>query len=104
MVQVMGGKESRYFAWFRSLCVRAYLVLRAHVFGIVQLVVEMSQSGLPCFKNASASLDHLRERFRLDLNDSEAALFMLDQVRRSCENARTVMYDSYQYRTNGIPY
>lgn len=104
MVQVIGGKDSVHFEWFRQLCVRAFLCLRPHAHRFCQLVQGMTLSGLPCFKDVAYSMRQLQERFRLDLNDSEAVLFMRDQVRRSCENVRTTMYDSYQYRTNGIPY
>lgn len=108
MVSVMGGKESHGFAWFRELCIRAFLACRPYAKSILQLVECMAKAGLPCFrggpKSISYALKQLAERFRLDLNDSEAVLYMTEQVKRSCENVRTTIYDSYQYHREGIPY
>lgn len=106
MLQIMGGKDeiSPYFCWFRELCVRAFLLCRPYAELIVQLVETMALSGLPCFKSEGTTIRKLRNRFRLDLNEADARQFMLDLVYKSSENVRTIIYDSFQLKTNGIPY
>ena len=100
----MGG-DGAYFNWFRELCVRAFLVCRPYADPLIQLVETMRSSGLPCFKgDGAATIRRLRGRFRLDLSEAEARQYMLDLVYKSSENVRTIIYDSFQLKTNGIPY
>ena len=43
--------------------------------GIIAAVALMKDSGLPCF-GRGRPVENLRRRFRLDLNDAQAAAFM----------------------------
>lgn len=104
MLKVMGGRDGPFFAWFKALFVRAFLLLRAHYDTFVNLLTPMSGSEIPCFKNRELLFKRLRERFRLDLDDGDAAEFAETLVMTSCENVRTILYDSFQLQTNGIPY
>lgn len=103
MIQVMGGRDSANYRYFESLCIKGYLAIRPYCDSIVSMVELMCDSGLPCFKGES-TIRKLRERFRQDLSDKDAALYMKSLVDKSCENLRTVFYDSFQKKTNGIPY
>ncbi|ORY06106.1 hypothetical protein K493DRAFT_252236 [Basidiobolus meristosporus CBS 931.73] len=104
MIQVMGGNaEVQQFKWFCDLCVKAYLASRPYAEQIIQLVSLMMESGLPCFKGET-TLKKLRSRFQLDKTERVAAEFMVDRIRESFENRRTVWYDSFQKATNGIPH
>lgn len=105
MLQILGGSmESQYYKYFRDLCVKAYLALRNYSSEIVLMAQLMMESGLPCFKYADYSIRKLRNRFRTDLDEVAAGKFMFDLVYKATENLRTVLYDSFQKKTNGIPY
>jgi phosphatidylinositol 4-kinase len=79
----------------------------------------MLDSGLPCFKGKYGQDEHiktfihytsslgetikrLRYRFQPDRTEQQAAAFMLDRIKESFENRRTVWYDSFQKATNGM--
>ncbi|KAJ1971176.1 phosphatidylinositol-4- kinase [Dimargaris xerosporica] len=104
MINVMGGSATAQpFKLFADLCVKAYLASRPYADLIIQVVQLMMDSGLPCFKGES-TLTKLRQRFQLGVSDREAAQYMLDRIHDSYQNRRTVLYDSFQKATNGIPY
>ncbi|KAJ2776827.1 phosphatidylinositol-4- kinase [Coemansia interrupta] len=103
-IEVMGGsEEAQPYRLFCELCVKAYLACRPYVERIVQIVALMLESGLPCFKG-EATLGKLRARFQPEKSEHEAAQFMVDRIKDSYENRRTVLYDQFQKATNGIPY
>ncbi|KAJ1936376.1 phosphatidylinositol-4- kinase [Linderina macrospora] len=103
-IQVMGGSaEAQPYKLFCELCIKAYLACRPYAETIIQIVALMMDSGLPCFKGET-TLTKLRGRFQLERTEREAAQFMADRIADSFENKRTVMYDSFQKATNGIPY
>ncbi|KAL1922497.1 uncharacterized protein VTP21DRAFT_10036 [Calcarisporiella thermophila] len=104
MIQLMGGGgESQAYRQFCELCVKSYLAARPYAEQIVQTVVLMLGSGLPCFKGEQ-TIRKLRARFQLDRSERQAADFMLERIKDSYENRRTVLYDEFQRITNGIPY
>ncbi|OMJ21692.1 Phosphatidylinositol 4-kinase stt4 [Smittium culicis] len=103
-IQVMGGSyNAQPFKLYSDLCVKAYLACRPYANEIIQTVSIMADSGLPCFSKADV-LNKLRYRFQLDLSEQGAAEFMMARIYESYENKRTVLYDSFQKATNGIPY
>ncbi|CAO3618813.1 unnamed protein product [Mucor hiemalis] len=103
MVQVMGGgSEEQAFKQFSELVIKGYLACRPYAELIMQLVTLMLQSGLPCFKGET--IKRMRTRFQTDKSDRAAADFMIQRVKDSFENQRTVLYDYFQKVTNGIPY
>ncbi|KAI8370194.1 hypothetical protein BD560DRAFT_329659 [Blakeslea trispora] len=103
MVQVMGGNsEEQAFRQFSELVIKGYLACRPHAELITQLVTLMLQSGLPCFRGDT--IKRMRARFQSDKSDRAAADFMIQRVKDSFENQRTVLYDYFQKVTNGIPY
>lgn len=106
MIQLMGGhSESSYFKYFRKLCIQAFLASRLFVESLVGLVeLMMKDSGLPCLKSPQSAVFNFRNRFRMDLSDDQASIYMEDLIKRSYNNFTTRLYDSFQYRTNEIPY
>ncbi|KAI9593558.1 hypothetical protein BDF19DRAFT_448167 [Syncephalis fuscata] len=103
MIQVMGGNaEVQPYKWFCELCINAYLASRSYMDQICQMVELMLDSGLPCFKGET--IKRLKYRFQPERTEQQAAQFMLDRIKESFENRRTVWYDSFQKATNGIPY
>ncbi|KAG0095832.1 phosphatidylinositol-4- kinase [Podila epicladia] len=103
MIQIMGmSVEDQGYRWFCELCVKAYLASRPYAEQICQMVALMLESGLPCFRGQT--IKRLRSRFQLDRSERAAAEYMLERVDESYLNKRTVLYDSFQKATNGIPY
>eukprot|EP00834_Sanchytrium_tribonematis_P004946 NODE_270_length_11220_cov_0.981387.p10 type:complete len:104 gc:universal NODE_270_length_11220_cov_0.981387:6174-6485(+) len=103
MITLMDNQNGLAYRRFRELTVRAFLACRPFADDIVDTVRLMADSGLPCFKGTN-TISKLRSRFKLELNEREAAIFMIDVIDKSYENYRTVIYDSFQKQTNGIPY
>lgn len=91
------------FCWFYviSLCVKGYLAARRHMEGIVNTVLMMVDSGLPCFSRGDP-IGNLRKRFHPEMSEREAANFMI----RTCTDAynkwTTAGYDLIQYLQQGI--
>ncbi|KAG0096965.1 phosphatidylinositol-4- kinase [Podila epicladia] len=103
MVQIMGmSVEDQGYRWFCELCVKAYLACRPYAEQIIQMVALMLESGLPCFRGETVK--RLRSRFQLDRSERAAADFMKEKIDESHLNKRTVLYDSFQKATNGIPH
>jgi phosphatidylinositol 4-kinase A len=107
MVTVISGpeatKQSLHYRRFEELCVKGFLASRSYSDEIIRCVILMLDSGLPCFKGMT-TIKNLRDRFVLDKNEREASEYMMGLIRASHENVRTVLYDQFQYATNGIPY
>ncbi|KAF9168827.1 phosphatidylinositol-4- kinase [Mortierella sp. AD011] len=103
MIQIMGSSvEDQGYRWFCELCVKAFLASRPYAEQIMQLVALMLESGLPCFRGET--IKRMRSRFQLDRSERSAAEFIIERVDESYLNKRTVLYDSFQKATNGIPY
>ncbi|CDK29667.1 unnamed protein product [Kuraishia capsulata CBS 1993] len=103
MVRVMGGgQDTQAYKWFEELCVKAFLACRPYMDTIINCVVPMTESGLPCFK--PATIKKLRARFVPEKSEKDAAIFMQGLIKKSFESASTKGYDEFQRLTNGIPY
>ncbi|KAF8978635.1 phosphatidylinositol-4- kinase [Entomortierella lignicola] len=103
MIQIMGSSiEDQGYRWFCELCIKAYLASRPYAEQICQMVALMLDSGLPCFRGET--IKRLRSRFQPDRSERAAAEFMKERVDESYLNHRTVLYDSFQKLTNGIPH
>ncbi|GAA5978734.1 hypothetical protein JCM10908_004462 [Rhodotorula pacifica] len=103
MVVLMGGKDSVGFRQFRELTVKAFLAARPYARLIVETVALMLSAEFPSFKG-QGTIDRLMQRFRTELSEKKAAEYMMSVIDNACENARSIVYDEFQYRTNGIPY
>ncbi|KAF7052330.1 hypothetical protein CFC21_060442 [Triticum aestivum] len=96
-----GTMKSDTWNQFLRLCVKGYLAGRRHMNGIVTTVQLMVDSGLPCFSRGEP-IANLRKRFHPEMNEREAANFMV----RTCVDAynkwTTAGYDLIQYLQQGI--
>ncbi|KAK7207772.1 kinase-like domain-containing protein [Myxozyma melibiosi] len=103
-VDLMDGPNSETFETFRALMKIAFKSLRKKADDIV-LLVEMMQkeSPLPCFQNGEATASLLRQRFHLQLSDSDVDAFVDNQlINKSMGSIYTRLYDQYQLVTQGI--
>ncbi|XP_062214806.1 phosphatidylinositol 4-kinase alpha 1-like isoform X1 [Phragmites australis] len=96
-----GTMKSDTWNQFLRLCVKGYLAARRHTNGILTTVNLMVDSGLPCFSRGDP-INNLRKRFHPEMNEREAANFMV----RTCVDAynkwTTAGYDLIQYLQQGI--
>ncbi|OEL35958.1 Phosphatidylinositol 4-kinase alpha 1 [Dichanthelium oligosanthes] len=96
-----GTMKSDTWNQFLRLCVKGYLAARRHMNGILTTVNMMVDSGLPCFSRGDP-INNLRKRFHPEMNEREAANFMV----RTCVDAynkwTTAGYDLIQYLQQGI--
>ncbi|KAI0481233.1 phosphatidylinositol 3 [Xylariaceae sp. FL0804] len=104
-VDVLGGVGSPDFEDFKVLCKQAFQALRRSADKIIDLVSMMGRdSKMPCYSagvlQATASL---RQRFQLHLSAEEAENFVeSDLIAKSLGSYYTRLYDTFQYRTQGI--
>ncbi|KAF1808258.1 hypothetical protein P152DRAFT_405822 [Eremomyces bilateralis CBS 781.70] len=103
-VDVLGGVGSPAFEDFKALCREAFLALRKEADRIIMLVEMMGrQSKMPCYAVGVAQVvGTLKARFALHLSRDEVAGFVDDLVAKSNGNYFTRLYDTFQYRTQGI--
>ena len=102
-VEVMGGHDSPGFRMFEELVVKCFLACRPHADEIVATCGMMLGTELPSFKGP-ATLTRLRDRFKPDLSEREAARHAQWLVRDAYGNRRAVLYDFIQEKQNQIPY
>ncbi|KAI0603207.1 kinase-like domain-containing protein [Biscogniauxia sp. FL1348] len=104
-VDVLGGVGSPDYEDFKTLCKQAFQALRRSADNIIDLVSMMGRdSKMPCYSagvvQATATL---RQRFQLHLSADEAENFVeTDLIGKSLGSYYTRLYDTFQYRTQGI--
>lgn len=104
-VDVLGGIGSPDFEDYKKLCKQAFQALRRSADNIIDLVAMMGRdSSMPCFSVGVAhATNSLRQRFQLHLSAVEAEQFVeTDLVGKSYGSYYTRLYDTFQYRTQGI--
>ncbi|KAF2477432.1 phosphatidylinositol 4-kinase-like protein PIK1 [Lindgomyces ingoldianus] len=103
-VDVLGGMNSPAFEEFKSLSKRAFRSLRREAERLIMLVDMMGkQSKLPCFAAGGAGVTNaLRARMMLHLSKEEADVFVDELIAKSVGSYYTRLYDTFQYRTQGI--
>jgi phosphatidylinositol 4-kinase len=103
-VELLGGVDGGYFAKFKELMKDAFQALRREAERIVTLVELMGkESRMPCFNGGLPSVvASLRARFVLEKSQEEAREWVEDLVTKSVGSYYTRLYDTYQYRTQGI--
>ncbi|KAL9058470.1 MAG: hypothetical protein Q9162_001766 [Coniocarpon cinnabarinum] len=103
-VDVLGGTGSQAFEEYKSLCKQAFQALRKSAESIIMVVDLMSkESKMACFQSGSlATVGSLRSRFMLNLTKEEAESYVEDMIAKSLGSYYTRLYDTFQYRTQGI--
>ncbi|KAK4188705.1 putative phosphatidylinositol 4-kinase [Podospora australis] len=104
-VDVLGGVGSPDYEDFKKLCKVAFQALRRSADNIIDLVAMMGrESKMPCFGAGVAQVTtQLRQRFQLQLSADEAEQFVeTDLIAKSLGSYYTRLYDTFQYRTQGI--
>ncbi|KAI9733759.1 MAG: Phosphatidylinositol 4-kinase pik1alpha (PI4-kinase)(PtdIns-4-kinase) [Claussenomyces sp. TS43310] len=104
-VDVLGGPTSESFEKFRTLCKQAFQALRRSADSVIDLVSMMGRdSKMPCFASGVQQTTLLlRQRFQLQLSAEEAEQFVeTDLIGKSLGSYYTRLYDTFQYRTQGI--
>lgn len=96
----MGGFRSEAFNFFVTRVVQGFLAVRRYSEEFVNLTELMHYSGFPCFK--PPSLTNLEWRFRKDLDDFQAAIYMKGLIEHARTTWTTVIYDLVQYKQNKI--
>jgi len=104
-VDVLGGVGSKDFDDFKHLCKQAFQALRRSADNIIDLVSMMGrESKMPCYGAGVAQVtSSLRQRFQLHLSADEAEQFVeTDLISKALGSYYTRLYDTFQYRTQGI--
>ncbi|KAL7930977.1 kinase-like domain-containing protein [Trichoderma chlorosporum] len=104
-VDVLGGLGSPDYEDYKKLCKQAFQALRRSADYIIDLVSMMGRdSKMPCFAVGVAhATTTLRQRFQLHLSADEAENFVeTDLIAKSYGSYYTRLYDTFQYRTQGI--
>ncbi|RDW59708.1 hypothetical protein BP6252_12795 [Coleophoma cylindrospora] len=104
-VDVLGGVGSPAFDDYKKLCKQAFQALRRSADHLIDLVSMMGrESKMPCFASGvQQTTANLRQRFQLQLSAEEAEHFVeTDLVGKSLGSYYTRLYDTFQYRTQGI--
>lgn len=95
MITLMGGKNSQGYRQFRELTVKAFLACRPYVEDVLSTCSLMMPTQLPSFKGEGTMI-RLRDRFKPDLTEREAARYMIGVIENACENSMSIVYDQFQ--------
>lgn len=123
----MGAPNSELWLEFQHLLLKGLMAARKHMDRIVNIVDIMRKSEfhkplmarlfvtktisfffvegaqLPCFKSGSSgTINNLRNRFHMNLTEPELERKIEQLVQDSLNSLSTMLYDGYQYLTNGI--
>ncbi|EME45667.1 hypothetical protein DOTSEDRAFT_150879 [Dothistroma septosporum NZE10] len=103
-VELLGGVEGEAFLRFKELMKHAFQALRREAERIVTLVELMGkESKMPCYGGGLVNVvSALRARFVLEKSKEEARDWVEDLVAKSVGSYYTRLYDTFQYRTQGI--
>ncbi|KAG8364319.1 hypothetical protein BUALT_Bualt19G0116400 [Buddleja alternifolia] len=96
-----GAMKSDTWYRFLSLCVKGYLAARCYMDGIINTVLMMRDSGLPCFSRGDP-IGNLRKRFHPEMSEREAANYMIRKCADAYDKWTTAGYDLIQYLQQGI--
>ncbi|GAM87251.1 hypothetical protein ANO11243_052730 [Dothideomycetidae sp. 11243] len=103
-IEVLGGAEGAAYKVFIACMKEAFQALRRDAERIVMLVELMGrESRMPCYAGGVANVvSALRTRFVLDRSEREAEAWIEELVAKSAGSYYTRLYDTFQYRTQGI--
>lgn len=103
-VDVLGGQRSKFFNQFKSLMFKGFMALREHAEEITSFVEMSIVSGidLPCFQGRDSVLTELRDRFQLDMTQTQCREHISRIIQEACDSWRTRWYDQFQRYSVGI--
>lgn len=103
-VELLGGVEGQAFIKFKERMKDAFQALRREAERIVTLVELMGrESKMACYGGGLLNVvSALRARFVLEKSKEEARDWVEDLVAKSVGSYYTRLYDTFQYRTQGI--
>ncbi|KAI7519088.1 hypothetical protein KC317_g22730, partial [Hortaea werneckii] len=103
-IELLGGPEGAAFSKFKELMKDAFQALRREAERIVTLVELMGrESSMDCYAAGLPNVvSALRARFVLEKSKEEARDWIEDLVAKSTGSYYTRLYDTFQYRTQGI--
>lgn len=81
----MGGRNSVGFRMFSELTVKAFLACRPYGQAVVDTTSLMLAAEFPSFKG-EPTIQRLKDRFRLDLSEKDAADYMKGVIANALEN------------------
>eukprot|EP00826_Nyctotherus_ovalis_P027569 TRINITY_DN2154_c0_g3_i6.p1 TRINITY_DN2154_c0_g3~~TRINITY_DN2154_c0_g3_i6.p1 ORF type:complete len:108 (+),score=26.67 TRINITY_DN2154_c0_g3_i6:530-853(+) len=93
MIKILGGDtKSEPYSLFVNLTIRGFLAIREYYDVIIATVYPMFHSGLPCFKKKS--MKKLLERFKLEMDSTEAAKYVKELIYDAHNKFTTRVYYS----------
>jgi phosphatidylinositol kinase/protein kinase (PI-3 family) len=100
-LDVLEGRDSDLFLYLKFSLLKGLLALQKHVQEIAALVCILQQdSDLPCFKGFK--LEEFQARFRPEATYQQMEEYVQALLEESVCSGRTVMYDNFQWYSNGI--
>mmetsp|Transcript_9964 Transcript_9964/g.14023 ORF Transcript_9964/g.14023 Transcript_9964/m.14023 type:complete len:1056 (-) Transcript_9964:155-3322(-) len=104
-VDAMGGKKSEVFKYFNEMVAQGLVAARKYASVAITLMeIMMFQSEFPCFANGlgAKALRRFKRRLMLKLSDEEIAKKAAYMVESSLDHPGTILYDKFQFFSNGI--
>ncbi|CRG98994.1 phosphatidylinositol 4-kinase, putative [Plasmodium relictum] len=101
MLLTIKSQKKQYFIFsYIQLVVKGYLLLRKKSDWIISSILSLSHSDINCFKYNT--IEKLKKRLRLNKNDNDASIFMINKIHQAYNNITTIMYDYIQNIQQGI--
>jgi phosphatidylinositol 3-kinase len=101
MIVGMGGPKSSGFHKFRTYCWQAFKILRSNYFLIMNMLSLMVSSKIPdlsVLQNADTSFKKTKAKFKMNLTESEAEMFIYETIDNS-SNALGPIIMEYLHQT-----
>jgi len=92
----MGGVNSQGFRQFSELLVKSFLACRPFVEDIVATARLMIGTDLPAYRFGLGTLDRLRDRFKPEMTERQAAEYMLSLLANAKFSNKSILYDQFQ--------
>jgi len=102
-VEIIGGIESDMFNYYKLLILKGMIASRKHIDRLVQIFDVMTLGNTSPFpRNGASAVKALRDRFHINKTEHQLQLIVDTLVEQSYHSMSTVVYDKFQYVTNGI--
>ena len=100
-MELLDGPDSELFAYFKSLLIKGFYILRRNIDDIfVMIKIMTKKSKMPCFVKPETLYNEIKERMSTKYNtgvNNEVEFYELVEnlVKASLNNWRTKQYDSF---------